>query len=244
MRKTKEKGITLIALIITIIVMLILVVVTINMAVNGDLFSKAKTGAEGTQREADKELLISAVLDSIGNDGRVNQATLGNLASGLGFTYKSATGEYVKEDTKNKFSVSADGLTVAWTGIDTNPWLARGLTSPNVVFDRPYVCDGDAFNVEEFTLYSDGSLDCGNSFSAQQINEGFGSVFFAGEDYFYAIINDECLLYVITGSNTARFYEADELTGEITKQSIIANDIAASSSDTAESYTYTVSSGT
>ena len=38
-----EKGITLIALVITIIVMLILVVVTISFAMNGDLFGKAKT---------------------------------------------------------------------------------------------------------------------------------------------------------------------------------------------------------
>ena len=38
----REKGITLIALIITIIVMLILVGVTINVALNGGLFSKAE----------------------------------------------------------------------------------------------------------------------------------------------------------------------------------------------------------
>ena len=38
-----EKGITLIALVITIIVMLILVVVTISFAINGGLFSNART---------------------------------------------------------------------------------------------------------------------------------------------------------------------------------------------------------
>ena len=45
MKRTREfknnKGITLIALVITIIVMLILVAVTIAMAVDGGLFSKA-----------------------------------------------------------------------------------------------------------------------------------------------------------------------------------------------------------
>ena len=40
----KEKGITLIALIITIIVMLILVAVTISVALNGGLFNNAKDG--------------------------------------------------------------------------------------------------------------------------------------------------------------------------------------------------------
>ena len=43
-----EKGITLIALVITIIVMLILVAVTITMAVNGGLFEKAGEAAGKT----------------------------------------------------------------------------------------------------------------------------------------------------------------------------------------------------
>lgn len=45
-----QKGITLIALVITIIVMLILVAVTITMAVNGGLFGYAKDA--GTQTNA------------------------------------------------------------------------------------------------------------------------------------------------------------------------------------------------
>ena len=42
----KQKGITLIALIITIIVMLILVGVTVTTAINGGLFKKAKEGKQ------------------------------------------------------------------------------------------------------------------------------------------------------------------------------------------------------
>ena len=45
----QNKGITLIALIITIIVMLILVSVTINMALNGGLFGHAGNAAKGTK---------------------------------------------------------------------------------------------------------------------------------------------------------------------------------------------------
>ena len=53
-----QKGITLIALVITIIVMLILVSVTITMAVNGGLFGYAKNAAveTNTQLEAEKDL--------------------------------------------------------------------------------------------------------------------------------------------------------------------------------------------
>ena len=50
-----QKGITLIALVITIIVMLILVAVTITMAVNGGLFNYAKEAAERTNNAIDSE---------------------------------------------------------------------------------------------------------------------------------------------------------------------------------------------
>ena len=56
MRKTK--GITLIALVITIIVMIILVGVTINIAVNSGLFDKSREAKEQTQMEINKEALL------------------------------------------------------------------------------------------------------------------------------------------------------------------------------------------
>lgn len=57
-RNKDQKGITLIALVITIIVMLILVSVTITMAVNGGLFGYAKNAAVGTNEAmaAEQEL--------------------------------------------------------------------------------------------------------------------------------------------------------------------------------------------
>ena len=53
-----QKGITLIALVITIIVMLILVAVTITMAVNGGLFGYAKNAVTETNaaKEAENQL--------------------------------------------------------------------------------------------------------------------------------------------------------------------------------------------
>ena len=53
--KNTNKGITLIALIITIIVMLILVGVTISMAVNGGLFEKAGEAVGDTQNAINAE---------------------------------------------------------------------------------------------------------------------------------------------------------------------------------------------
>ena len=54
-----QKGITLVALVITIIVMLILVGVSVTVAINGGLFDKAKEGATGTQEAANAERNLS-----------------------------------------------------------------------------------------------------------------------------------------------------------------------------------------
>ena len=53
---TSQRGITLIALVITIIVMLILAAVTITMAVNGGLFGYAKNASHETQVARDEEM--------------------------------------------------------------------------------------------------------------------------------------------------------------------------------------------
>ena len=50
-----EKGITLIALVITIIVMLILVAVTITIAVNGGLFNYARNASVDTNGAIENE---------------------------------------------------------------------------------------------------------------------------------------------------------------------------------------------
>ena len=63
----KQKGITLIALIITIIVMLILVGVTVNVALNGGLFEKAETATKGTEEKAIlEEMLAMMIIDDNG----------------------------------------------------------------------------------------------------------------------------------------------------------------------------------
>lgn len=59
-----QKGITLIALVITIIVMLILVAVTITMAINGGLFEKAGEAASKTNEAKQAEQSLA--------DGTVN----------------------------------------------------------------------------------------------------------------------------------------------------------------------------
>ena len=51
----EQKGITLVALVITIIVMLILVAVSVTVALNGGLFTTAENATARTSEELDKE---------------------------------------------------------------------------------------------------------------------------------------------------------------------------------------------
>ena len=107
----KQKGITLIALIITIIVMLILVGVTVTTAINGGLFEKARIGAKGTQKEVDREKLNMAVAFAYDEaTGKIDKAKL-EQELGDGWTVTESEGTYLCENEKtgNKFKVTAGG---------------------------------------------------------------------------------------------------------------------------------------
>jgi len=88
-----QKGITLIALIITIIVMLILVSVTVNVALNGGLFEKAKEAGTKTQKEADREMLLTETLGTIDNSGYLDIS---------GLTISGWTKGTAKQDSNSK----------------------------------------------------------------------------------------------------------------------------------------------
>lgn len=68
-----EKGITLIALVITIIVMLILVAVTITMAINGGLFQNAQEAGKLTNNAVDAEQALADGQVTVGDQtGNIN----------------------------------------------------------------------------------------------------------------------------------------------------------------------------
>ena len=108
-----NKGITLIALIITIIVMLILVGVTINVALNGGLFTKAEEATSGTEKQAIYEQIITnmeltnngkiavketfdKVLSDFGADKviNINPATVDSNTTEVTFSIEGKTGTY------------------------------------------------------------------------------------------------------------------------------------------------------
>lgn len=108
----KQKGITLIALIITIIVMLILVGVTVTTAINGGLFEKARIGAKGTQKEVDREKLNMAVAFAYDETtGKIDRTKLQQELGDEWTVTESESGTYLCKNTKtgNKFKVTAGG---------------------------------------------------------------------------------------------------------------------------------------
>ena len=59
-----EKGITLVALVITIVILIILVTVSISFAVNDGLFTRAQEGADMYVEEAEQEQSTLNLIDS------------------------------------------------------------------------------------------------------------------------------------------------------------------------------------
>ena len=98
-----NKGITLIALIITIIVMLILVAVTINVALEGGLFTKAKDAAVKTDKHGIYETITSGAVFT--DDGLIDINTtmtnaLATLNAEEGITATDLGGGYIQVDSK------------------------------------------------------------------------------------------------------------------------------------------------
>lgn len=112
----KENAITLIALIITIIVMLILTGVTLGITLGDNgLVNKAKEASEQTEIAMDRELLLSAVVGAIGEDGLVNFTILDNNLpagfSGSNGTYTSQNGHTFKVDFDGTITYLGEGNT-------------------------------------------------------------------------------------------------------------------------------------
>ena len=77
MKKTKQKGITLIALVITIVVLLIFAAVSIaTLTGENGILSRADDARENTAKETAREKVAVEVLGSYGNDGKLDYGLL------------------------------------------------------------------------------------------------------------------------------------------------------------------------
>ena len=137
-RKTsrREKGITLIALIVTIIVLLILAGVTINLAVNNQgIFNKAKTATRAYKNaseneqmgldEADKE--IAKYMPKEGSEGGSGSESSGGTTGGgtstSGGSGISGTGTTIAKDSYPAITVTG----LIYADLDGDTSTAEGL---------------------------------------------------------------------------------------------------------------------
>ena len=113
----KNKGITLIALVITIIVMLILVAVTINIAVNGGLFDYAGKAARKTEEAKNDEKDWANIATGQEYEQLVAKYTISEN-SGVTNPYTSETPVYT-------WACSTSGTWSEATGSETSGILAK-----------------------------------------------------------------------------------------------------------------------
>lgn len=134
MKRTKENGITLIALIITIIIMLILVGVTVAVALNGGLFTTAKNATNKYTVEKEKELI------TIGYSNYQMKKIAPGDKTDLELLEKYFLGKSITTllDEDNKFIDNEDvkdassSLVLLGQGFDGNIGFARVLYNGNI----------------------------------------------------------------------------------------------------------------
>ena len=118
----KSKGITLIALVITIIVLLILAGVTINAIVgNESAMEKAKQARTENEKGNELDLIKLAVVDAMakGNDGQIKLSDLNASLSGL--VTGEATGDSpwtVTGNTGYKYRITEYGEVTSASTVD------------------------------------------------------------------------------------------------------------------------------
>ena len=159
-KKIDAKGITLIALIITIIVMLILISITVRITLNGGIISKTKIASSETQKTIDRdELQEKAIIEVNRGDGEVD---LGRLEKELseGWKVNKESGECVSPHG-NTFLVENDGTVedVKW-GIGDNGEITyegkdTGIKVGDYVDYEKYVAASSVGDTEISKLYED-----------------------------------------------------------------------------------------
>ena len=147
---TSQSGITLIALIITIIVMLILVGVTINVALNGGIFSKAEEATTKTKITQIQEALAM-------KRGEVLADYKGKAPDDYGIELSDLNlPEELKTEYGNKLIISTDGKLYYNTSVVINKgeqdiFEELGI-QPYIETPEPEPDPGTSDNFYEFTI--------------------------------------------------------------------------------------------
>ena len=175
--KANQKGITLIALVITIIVMLILVGVTVTVALNGGLFSTAQKAVGDTESERDDELALSDEKVEINGEW---YNSIDEYLEGSGITMLEGNGQtyYTLAPTTLSFRSSADindfqEVQINGETIDqSNYTMTEGSTIINLSIDYLKTLEEDDYIIS--IVSKTGSASAGFSVVEPEVNsDGF-----------------------------------------------------------------------
>lgn len=163
-----SKGITLIALIITIIIMLILVGVTVNEAIQGGLFESASDASKKTQKKAYEEKLTVAIAASY--DVVTGEINGNDLISNLGTNWSvEGSGPYTCTIDGNTFTVSKKGEIVQTLNYEEIFKTATKHPNQQTTNDIGIAEDGSQVNLDlwnyEYQLYGTSGYSLGTAAS-------------------------------------------------------------------------------
>ena len=188
-RSLQEKGITLIALVVTIIILLILAGVTLNIALSDNgLFSKTKEATEKyKQEQSDEEDIISQIATQMYSDEYVGAEVTGYTPTGdSSCTIDSNASGYNNTQTFNRDESMAwkvwdfDGTTLRIIGNPTSEALhlvgAKGYN--NGVWAMDYICkelySNTDLNINATVFKRSDILKVSNYNFSQGVNYGKG----------------------------------------------------------------------
>ena len=217
------KGITLIALIITIIVMLILVGVTITVALNGGLFESAKQGTTETEKHAILEEIIAMAKWNTSGELEVEE-----LISNVKSKYPEASYTEPKLEVPGKYEkyeyrVSKEEIEIYKEKTDSsNIWEQRGLKS-DIVYDRLYSTAGETEYEQKLNVKSNGGiyieLKSSESFdfTSEEVDDWINDgIFIIGEKTIKIDNGDSSyLIFNIEDANTIRIDSNNDANGRV-----------------------------
>ena len=210
----KQKGITLIALIITIIVMLILVGVTVSVALNGGLFSKAEEATTKTKMTTVKEQLeIAKAMAIADNNGKA-------LEDYSVITVEKLDGldENIKNEFKDKIFVTDTGE-VCYnpenvTDAEEKAWFEEVGINPNQgkkeeFYGVAYVAYSINDSSDSITVYLlDNGICVTSKYGASRYSKNGNKIEMLGEKY--SLSEDYQTLELEDGSDEYQIFTRNE----------------------------------
>ena len=202
--KLNNRGITLIALVITIIVLLSLAGVSIAMLTgeNG-ILTQAQNAKDETEKASAMEEVKLEALGAIDTDGKINvDRLIDNISKNLNGANSTSLGnEVVVEYKGNKYLVEENGNVIYWEGGETKanaPKLAKGMipVKYNVESGNWVICSEDDPEWYSYTtedkkwanvMLCDGTYDENTAIGTEVAEKDLGSMFVWIPRYAYKI---------------------------------------------------------